>query len=293
MLQHDDKFAHFDNVQDIMDMQPADCNRRNWAEYRATAMAGRRAWVRDVTKWFGVSANYSNAAAWHLVEQYVLNGWPEGLAKAQDFVASARQYSNPPPRVSVRRRKRRADQGDFLDMTRVYQGNLDRAWETTTRTRGVQQLGTTVTIAVDLFMVWTQHADDLFWNGATALALVDTLQASGRNVQLVGYVPYRDDRDGSTVKCWSVTLKDAQQPLNEELLFAVVGLAGFNRVFGFKAFDIIPRPSPRGYGGKASGVEPESPFWEGKVSGKDVIYVHDCFNEMAARKRLEAATEDL
>lgn len=123
-------------------------------------------------------------------DDLVAHGWPEGRKRAQQLQGEI----NLPRPKSRKRRRRFADTGDTIDMDRVRNGQLDRAWQRTSRQ--IKNSPAHVLIAVNIGVSARQDSDELFWRGAAALTLVDHLTGAGYNVRVIlagqGWLTDRD-----------------------------------------------------------------------------------------------------
>lgn len=88
----------------------------------------------------------------------------------------SKQLTAPNP-VSRRRKLVRSDAGDELDMSRVWQGDLEHAW--TASHRMAVAGPSRVLIVVNVGNLYNTKADEMAMRGATALALTSTLQEAG------------------------------------------------------------------------------------------------------------------
>lgn len=98
--------------------------------------------------------------------------------------------SAPAPR-SRRRKAYQSDQGDELDMQRLWQGDLDRAWRNTRREHTVGP--SRVLIVIDVCAHGGLRAEKLALRGAAALALASSLNEAGYVLGISGAVNTRDD----------------------------------------------------------------------------------------------------
>lgn len=92
------------------------------------------------------------------------------------------QITAPTPK-NRRRKPARADSGDELDMGRVWQGDLERAWRTTRREQSVGP--SRVLIVVQINASYNTPSEELACRGAAALALASVLRESGYTVSIV------------------------------------------------------------------------------------------------------------
>lgn len=144
--------------------------------------------------------------------------------------------------IKISKRKlKKTNFGDELDIHQVYQGNLERAWRTTERVTQDQKHNL-VTLLVDIGGNWGESADKSLWRAAVVSLAVDELQKAGKTVQVV----VGDCGDGSYRKCpyrylnLSINVKRYNEYLSLPRLASMCNL-GFFRVFGFACIAVHPR----------------------------------------------------
>jgi hypothetical protein len=171
----------------------------------------------------------------------IRDGWPEMLARLQGM------FGDDKPRlelaastVQVRRRKRkRADYGDTLDIHRVWSGELDKAWERPEREFRISASQRHATIFIDVATTCAENADNVLWRAAAALLICDLLITTGRAVEI--YIGTSGTETFSDISWfWSgMRLKAYTQPLHMERLAAAV-TATFFRTYGFAMICAVP-----------------------------------------------------
>jgi hypothetical protein len=135
-----------------------------------------------------------------------------------------------PPKVDLRRRRVRADHGDELDITAVYRGRLDIAWERTQR-RPVTA-SPMVSIVVNMICQGGADASVMSFRGAVGIVLAQLLERFGYRVRIVfamgGTIAGADEK-------FSVRaiLKDYGKPVNQEAIACATHPALF-RVMGHR-----------------------------------------------------------
>jgi len=136
---------------------------------------------------------------------------------------------------TVKRKRVFADQGDELDIEKVYQGNLDTCWS---RTERIVQDAThqLVTIFINIASSWKNPAEISFWRAAVALRLVEELQNAGKSVKIIIGGGSRNlcRNDKYEITTASFTVKEYNENITMERLAGMCHL-GFFRVFGFAA----------------------------------------------------------
>jgi len=152
------------------------------------------------------------------------HGWSEGVDKVMQ---ATNDLQIDIESTCIKRRRRRSDFGDEIDMQSVYAGDIDRAWTTTARQRtsAPKQL----TVNIDLGANCQIKSDALFWRGAAALYLADKLTDSGYQVAINGCYAIAGVAKGRRNSGVIVPIKRREEPLNLPSLAATVCLAGFLR----------------------------------------------------------------
>lgn len=172
-------------------------------------------------KWSGLDKNEHRQGEKLAVAQARLyaEGWPRGLQMLQGLLDS---FSDalPAPR-SVRRRRTWGDQGDSVDMGRVWSGDLSRAWSRTAA-REVR-CASVATIYINASLSANQPQQVAFWRGAAGVVLADILTRAGYSVEIYACTTMRGT-DARTTKDAAVTLalaKAAGAPLDLSALAAI------------------------------------------------------------------------
>jgi len=169
---------------------------------------------------------YDSLKTWQDAEKRLAEGWPDGASKIAELVDSIQE--NIPPAKSIRRRMVWGDQGDEIEITKVYSGELDSAWR---EARRCQSAGTpTITIQICWGNASVITPDSMFWQAAAGIACADVLEKAGYRVELragrhVGHPDSTQD--------FSVLLKDPSQPVDISSVAALCCSAGIYRTFGF------------------------------------------------------------
>lgn len=217
----------FDSLQELFAVQPTkvniDGNASRWA---------KKCWAKSEKEGQQVLQNIGFSADWDGgvstvagFKEFVNGGWREGVAKMREAIGTL----NVAGVTSIKRRPKWRDEGDELDIQRVYSGDLDRAWWSSERkiVSGVVQHVRVLVAAAALSSV---ESSDMFWRGAVACILVDALEEAGYRVE-VGAFAYSDHpwitKRGRTLA--GVPLKAFDEPLDIERMAACTAHAGFFR----------------------------------------------------------------
>jgi hypothetical protein len=207
----------FDSASEIMSMPLGNLDEMTW-----------RGQCRN-TVWVGCTLGQ--------IREWIANGWPDGLKMIEEYSRQVTELDVLPSTAAIRRRrKRRGDAGDDLHMDRVWNGDLDNAWD---RMVKEPQIGKSVR-HVSLFVnIWTQSGvnwRDTLWRAVAVIKLADALQRSGRHVRITAGMVSRDVYAGwrhPTVHAFRV--KDYNEPMNMQNL-ALTVTAMFLRTMGWRMY---------------------------------------------------------
>lgn len=181
------------------------------------------------------ASNGAHDARWYVPERPGITGntgaqafiraanYPEGAARIAKLAAAIEA----PEAVTVRRRPRWEDQGDEVDMQRVWAGNLDHAWR---RTRRTAVLGPSrVRIAVPIYGYGGMSSMVLAWRGVCGVALADRLTEAGHSVEIVAYEASIPKDGAARVSVQTMVVKAYESPLDMGFLAAMIGCPAFSR----------------------------------------------------------------
>lgn len=172
-------------------------------------------------EWLGLKPGQGYSV--QAVAKIVNEGWQDGA----DRLKAAVKALSPPVPVNIRRRPAWGEQGDEVCMDRVRAGRLDQAWRFTPRT-AVGSGKRNVTVVVDSIAAAVIGADTMFWRGAAAVSLAETLTDAGYNVQMVS--AFRGQCQ-DTVVC-RVVVKPYTAPFDLLTAAACLAMPGFFRCLG-------------------------------------------------------------
>ena len=205
---------------------------------------------REKNNWFGPKGfeTFKN------VQNAVNNGWPEGVKKARKLGKDI----DAPPIQSIRRRRIRGDRGDALDIHAVNSGAFDKAW--TRRDKRVTSAPPVLTMSINLTAAYNVKATTLYWRGAAALKIAEILEDAGYSIEIWAHCTSNDIGGGNYHNICSniFRLKESGQQIFANNLIACVGLAGFLRGYGFKAWDLLPYKVTSSYGHCKNSYKPEN-----------------------------------
>lgn len=203
------------------------------AAYRPTTFANsfNESWWREHRdyisdpKWFGMRLpSTDRVLSYKDVEKLIADGWTEGLAMVVEFM----ERLDVPVVPSVRRRLVWTDQGDHIEMPKVWNGQLDTAWQIGRRRSAHGPR--TVRIAVDACGGSDSEAKNMVWRGIASMALADTLIEAGHNVELMTTFKVHDTSDN--VYTTMIVTKGALMPMDMASVAATTAFVGFFRHAG-------------------------------------------------------------
>ena len=220
-------------VQDAQSFEPTDHNRRL---------------LDDNGRESGRSYDWMGFDTPHTIKQVdslINSGWNEGAEK----LSTLSEGISSPEIDSVKRRVLWTDQGDELDMARVYSGQSDQAWRTTRR-RNTRQ-PRFFHIAVELFHTARIESAHMFYPGAAALVLADLLTQAGHQVKISAIMHARnagtDEGKNAEILTAIVGVKDYADPVNLASLAASTALPAFFRMMGISwSYRHYRKPSEMG-----------------------------------------------
>jgi hypothetical protein len=216
-------WRHYDNLAELEADTPAAINRSYLKEVLE----------RGGSYWLGVEGGFA------AVQEYVRSGWKEGYERmvrmGEKLLPKELEVATA---IASRRKRKRTmgEQGASVDMDRVWQGNLDRAWNQMRHVIKISTSPRNVGIFVDLGASAGVTAESLTWRGAVAVKLIDWLMKSGYSVSLyVGCCSIGNYYSkNSMASVHSVKIKDYQQQLSPEHVAAACS-TGFYRTYLFKS----------------------------------------------------------
>lgn len=175
-------------------------------------------------KWIGFSS-YNDFL--HKLE----HGWPEAIEKVKEL-----GLKELPLIKTKRRRKKKADFGEEIDMQAVYSGDLDTAWSSFERVDAELTGFNNVTILVNMSTSCHVRASNSFWKGAAASILTRDLTLMGKNVEIIAMKSCYSfaQRSSNIHRCVVlIPVKKFEYLMEEELVYATLS-PGFARSHMFK-----------------------------------------------------------
>jgi len=206
--------------------------------------------VVNVTRgysWFG-------AADARAVLDNIGQGWPENAElvrkAANELDAGLALGTVEAMTMEVRKRKRRRmDYGDTLDMQRVWGGELDRAWERPVRHPKLAPTQRYATVFVDTSTPARMGASQGMWRAACAVRICDLLTCAGLATEIwVGSSSEDTFASAEAHYSWvAVRAKEYTQPVNLDRIAALTSVGG-HRTISFKMKCSAPYYIVSGFG---------------------------------------------
>ena len=246
----------FDSIETIGKVKPS---KQGEPKARECALYARYG-SRDDASWAGGLAHLEDWTA------KAAKGWKEGVTRLRKSLKSLK----PVRAKSIRRRRRWKDQGEELDIHRVYSGNLDLAW------RGFEKREAT---GSPILNVWIEasaganrSADSLFWRGAAATAMVESLEESGYRCNVYVYSFTRNLYDSDFAKkdsFFAFCAKESNMPFDIERFALLTSHPSTLRTAFFSIYCSLPY-KPRWSFGQPIHDKPVPFAQEGDITVKNV-----------------------
>jgi hypothetical protein len=176
---------------------------------------------------------YGDLNGFEALDDLLTNGWSAGAKRLAEM--TEKLAASMPRPANVRRKMRWADDGDEIDVQRVYSGHLDRSWRAMARRKKVQSRQVSIVTAYGGSCI--ESAEALFWRGAAALVLTDLLEEAGYRVQVRAIYGARSSA-GTNISM--VRVKEYDEPAHPDMMAVALCHAGFFRVCGFRSYGRAP-----------------------------------------------------
>lgn len=156
-------------------------------------------------------------------KRLVRDGWRKGV----DLMAEVSDKITAPTPKVIRRRQAWRENGDDVEMQRVWSGNIENAWRTTVRDyrNGPQR----VRVLIDAIESGGNGAEGMRWRGVAALKLADLLTEAGYSVQIESVISCKDSSNaGKTFKLRTI-VKEYEAPSDLLTLAATTAMPAYFR----------------------------------------------------------------
>lgn len=267
------KHMQYDSFEELRDIRPSNVNLHMWRSFIDHP--------QNPMDWFG-------AMTADEVRGWVRTGWPEGAAEARRMLATL----NPTGKVDTtsakkRRKRRRGDHGDSLDIHAVYQGRVDRAWERPVKDGDfVKAKGRAAHVVVNIGSNCNVPHMQAMWRTALTVFIVDRLIQQGRPCKVTVHFHGEYCFTGSRHFGMSCTVKNYHMPASIEKIAAMTSV-GFLRVFGFAAgWSGVEEATPN-FGYMRQGERTIPPHVkEDQERGVEIFHIQEELTEWSAQKFL-------
>lgn len=196
---------------------------------------------------------------------------------------------------SSRRRRCFADQGDELDIEKVYNGELDTCWSKTQRIE-FDTSHKFVTLFIENGANWNEDVTDSFWRSAIAVFLTSELEKAGKSVRIVvGSTGNRCFIKNRKLLSCSMTVKEYNQRVSLERVSAMTHL-GFFRTLNFAMINMPNYKISGGLGSHKNIDDKSFPIQlqeQVKQGHTRLIHIKPVLNQHEAINALEYAYKQL
>lgn len=284
--------VHVDCMSDLLDLDNSEVPSINQSAYRSHSNVNKG---RMDSKWFGKT----NQGKQSEVIRHAVIGDDALLSRVQEMgrVLDNFPHGNYEEIVSKVVRKRvRSDQGDEIDIHKVYSGQLDKAWSKMVRIEE-DKVHRLITLMVDVGANAVIDAEQSLWNAAVSVRVADALIKAGKSVRIIVGSTCDNlfyDRSNALATT-SVVVKQYNEPLSMSRL-AAMSHAGFHRSFNFPARCLFDQRISSNMG---SSVEAYNRYAPAHIK-EDVdkghtryIYLGRSYNERQARFNIQRASQQL
>lgn len=272
----------YDSYEEMAILVPELCKRNTHNQASSKA-------CRD-PQWLGVQSRDK-------MRSLVAHGWPAYRNSMNQCIrilneSVSTELASSALTMSRRRKRKRSDYGDTLDIHRVWSGELDRAWERPVKKFTHSFSQKYLTLFVNLTGASMQRSEDGVWRSAVAAVICDVYIRAGYNVEIwAGSVSTRTYGCSKIHKShYAVRVKEYTQPIHEDRLATVISMPYF-RTLGFEMMEAADWDLNYGYGAPGTGMP--LPLQERAARGERVIAVDEAWSFGEARVQLTKAISAL
>lgn len=268
----------FDSLEEMECELPDMLDRRNRESYEDRL----RRHEHDAFEWYGCASHRQ-------AMKFITEGWPQLVKELQPMIAELRDKfslgDTTAIQTEVRRRKiRRGESGDVLDMTRVWNGDLEHAWSKPERTFRLGNTQRYATVFADGACSANVKAEQTLWRAAVSYCAVEILTQMGINTEIwAGHSSVESYPYGPHFACSGVRVKSYLQPLNPDRVCTMLSSAFF-RTWSMAMIDAAEWEVSR-VRGHVHAVGLVKPLADRVKNGERVFRISQCLS------RSEAYTE--
>jgi len=281
---------HFDSIIDFMEHQGSGKNKEMFDEDTRRSRSERPDWIGSTNKNVGDVIDHALSGDQKLYSSL------EKKVKTLEALDGLNNVDHIQKVKAVRRVLKYSNQGDEIDIHKVYSGKLETAWSK--RVRVVQDfVHPLVTLHIDIGGASSVTSEESLWRAVVALRVFEDLTRAGKSIKIIvggssTEVWERDRRDSAQ----SITVKEYNESLSVERLAAMTHI-GFYRVFGFAAKaaqDIRRLKSNYGYSAKTGDHNVAINLQEELAEGHSkFIYIGRSVSASDAQKDLKKVYQQL
>ncbi len=215
-------------------------------------------------------------------------GWAKGAEEAEKLADGLIDKVSQP--LGIRRRVRYGDDGDEFDKERLINGHLDTCWRSSVRQIAV------ATPIINIAVGWGGNAQlshsQLFWSGASALALVKVLENAGYQTSLTA-VCANDMHSDERAMALCCQVKQAGEYLRPDAVASIICHSATFRVYMFALWLSGPYRVPNGLGHCCEVNKLIPHAVDAGVMDAPQVLLPDAYTEEAARKSIQNALLEL
>jgi hypothetical protein len=160
-------------------------------------------------------------------------GWSEGVKQALQNLSAL----DIPILPDFRRKLQRDQDGDDLDISAVWSGNLDKAWTVAKRV-SFDGRPKFVRLLSEVTLHGCHGSDEAFWRGACTIALADALEHAGIPTEIWGFSSGTSAIGHNKHVMVSFCIHDAGEPLNLAKI-ALLAHPSMERYYSFRALSAV------------------------------------------------------
>ena len=256
--------SDFDNIRK---MDPALYNR------------ARECGASDSVRWYGTEGGFNGML------DRIEKGWPELREQLAKMLSDCElEVPRFPSMSRVRRRKiRRGDDGDDLHQERVWEGNLETAWDKPTRIEKVTPNNKRITICFDVTANGWVTNEQAMWRAALCMLLVQSLTKAGRTFEIwvTDSTSHPFISSNAPRRLWTAwCVKRTADPVVMDRLCSMVSV-GFMRTVGFMAEGAGQWEVSSSFGGALNSGLPHT-LRDRAKAGEVVIRIGECYSKPQA-----------
>lgn len=218
--------VHFDSIVELLDYKCENTNASKFKEYIYGESSQSSSWIGKTNSSNKDVINHALGGDSKMCEDLL-----EKIAAFREQIGADRvDFHDSLPKI--KRKRIKSDFGDSVDIHKVYQGQLDTAWDRMIRVES-PKTSPLVTLCIDICGSSMENCTDSFWRAAVALHVSNELQSAGKSVKIVvAECAEGAMRDTHKLLSNSIVIKDFNQQVAIERIAAMTHF-GFLRTYMF------------------------------------------------------------